>query len=691
MSFRAMVPVLVLALLATGGARAQEDEISDFEELDLEELLDVVFSASKHRQSIFWSPSAASVYTRDDIRSSGATNLADFLRRVPGFDVYRVKPSYPLVGARALTTASNNRVLVLVDGREALAEVTGFAFFDFLTIDLEEVERIEVVRGPGSSLYGANAFAAVVNITTVADSPQSGADVFMTVGEAGRERLFGRVRDSVGLGAGNLSFGAGLGVEEIRSPSDIQAALSLMLRSHGYLRYRKGRDLDLSLHAGIVAGEGVVYIQMGDLRFIDGANYWVMGKSEVGLGEKIRLKSQLYYIRYTGDFLFRTKLYAYNSWIADIPVFLVAVDTVDGQVQLDWDLADSLLCILGANLRYNHLDLVNAIASEDDEMRAAGFVHLQWSPFEMFQLTGGLRLDTDTSTDELTFSPRVAAVLRPWETQAFRLGYGLAFRRPSYFENRLHAKITNYNPATPEIEALLLSQYGNEDVGNEQVHSLEAGWRGRFFDDRLQLSADLFFSMYRDTITFVVDVPERMGNLPDIENSTVQYQNQGAEVDAVGGEAEVILRPAKDWVFWCNLGVRKVINIDTDEDMSSEPHWRINLGGRYLPASGLLAGVAVHYVSAYEMPLIDPSNLLNEPRPILLGNRLLLFARLGYRIKLDQVREMESGLAVRTPLGNPFRDYPGVPHPSPVQTTGQSDFGGEYLVRLVSFYLRGSF
>ena len=135
----------------------------------------------------------------------------------------------------------------------------------------------------------------------------------------------------------------------------------------------------------------------------------------------------------------------------------------------------------------------------------------------------------------------------------------------------------------------------------------------------------------------------------------------------------------------------KVINIDTDEDMPSEPQWRINLGGRYLPASGLLADVALHYVSTYSMPLIDPSNLLNEPRTVSLGDRLLLFARLGYRIKLDQVREIESGLAVRTPLGNPFREYPGAPLPLTIQTAGRSDFGGEYLARLISFYLRGSF
>ncbi len=75
------------------------------------------------RQSIFWSPSAVTVFTREDIRASGAYNLPDLLRRVPGFDIYSMKPSYSLVGARAMTNVYNNLVLLLVDGREELIEL----------------------------------------------------------------------------------------------------------------------------------------------------------------------------------------------------------------------------------------------------------------------------------------------------------------------------------------------------------------------------------------------------------------------------------------------------------------------------------------------------------------------------------------------------------------------------------------
>ena len=178
---------------------------------------------------------------------------------------------------------------------------------------------------------------------------------------------------------------------------------------------------------------------------------------------------------------------------------------------------------------------------------------------------------------------------------------------------------------------------------------------------------------------------------PDIANSTIQYQNQGAEVNALGGEIEAVLRPAEAWMAWCNLGARKVINIVDDRDMPSEPHWRVNLGGRYLPSSGLLADVALHYVSEYKMPLINPANALDEPVLMQLGDRLLLISRVGYRGELGRDQELEAGLVIRTPLGSPFREYAGIPMPATLQSGAASDFGGEKLVRMLSLYLRGSF
>jgi len=685
---RLLVGIWALLSLWAGLAQARMDTLEDEFAL-LEEALaaDEVESASKHRQSIFWSPSAVTVFTREDIQNSSAATITDLLRRVPGFDVYDVKSTYPLVGARALTEDSNNLVLLLVDGREAMVEITGFAYWAGLTIDLVEIERIEVIRGPGSTLYGANAFAAVVNITTVSDRPAEGAEFHLAGGEEGHLNLFGRVRENFEVSDGTLSVGVTLGVDERRSPSDLEDLIMYGMRSHGYLRYQQGRELDLSLHAGVVDGDELNYMHMGDMRLTDAVNYWIMGKAEFALGEGHRLKAQVYHSCYESVYKYRTSLRAYDMWLADLPDFPNHTPTVDVQVQLDNQIGESLLMISGANLRYTTMTSESFTQDEVDELRGAVFTHAQWNLHETLQLTSGLRLDLNSET-EPALSPQAVAVYRPWPDHAFRLGYGLAFRKPSFFETRLHVKIENFNPATPEIVEQMATQFGNEGLVNEKVHSIEAGWRARFLDDRLQASVDLFFNIYQDTIYFLLDVPFRMG-LPDISNSTFRYESQEKDILALGGEAELNARPHPDLLFWGNLGLRRVSTDNFSSNLSSEPVLRANLGGRYLPETGLLLDLAVHYVSDYEMPLRNPSNLLDKPKFMELGNKFLLMGRLGFRVNLNGHR-LEAGLSVRTPLGEPFREYAGVPFPEFMRSDSRADFGGELLVRRISFYLRGT-
>jgi outer membrane receptor protein involved in Fe transport len=326
-----------------------DDELMDeFALLEEEMKSDEVESASKHRQSIFWSPSAITVFTREDIRSSGAITLPDLLRRVPGFDVYELKPSCPLVGSRALTDDSNNLILALVDGREAMIELSGFPVWAALTFDLTEVERVEVIRGPGSTLYGANAFAGVVNITTVSDRHEGGGDVYISGGEEGYHRLFGRVGNSFSLGDGTLSFSAGIGTANLRSASDRYNDIKLVrIRTHGYVRYQQGRKLDLSLHAGISEGDGSLYIHVGDVQAVV-LSHFVMAKAKSDLTDDLSLKAQLYHNRYDADFHILAELQAYGIWLARFPDFYTDINTLDGQVQLDYRAGDNLLLTGGA-------------------------------------------------------------------------------------------------------------------------------------------------------------------------------------------------------------------------------------------------------------------------------------------------------------------------------------------------------
>ncbi len=701
--FSACLASLVVLALFPAAAPAQEDEDlgDEFEllEEDEEMLADEVKSASKRRQSIFDSPSAITVMTREDIQASGATSLVDLLRRVPGFDVYDMKPSFPLVGARALTESSNNLVLLLIDGREGNVELAGYPMWAALTIDIEEIERVEIIRGPGSTLYGANAFAAVINVTTVTDRPVSGGDVFVSGGETGYYRVFSRVRHDLRLGDGRLSFGAGLGSAGQNSPSDDRDEIAQVpYRTHGYVRYRLGQKLDLSLHGGASGGAGTIFMIVGDFRATELNHHFVMAQARIGLAENMDLHAQLYHSRIYSNFHFRSDFRLQELDLPNIPDFNMDANTVDAKLQVDYKVVESLQLIGGGNLRYSALESNKTIPSQYDEIRGAVFAHGQWSPWDVLQLTGGFRVDLNSVTKGgPALSPRAVVVYRPWEQQAFRLGYGLAFRKPSFAENQLHIHTQDTTIDDPIVDAFkrkFAESLGNEKLVNEKVHSIEAGWRGHFLDSRLRATVDLFYNIYQDMIYFKTDLVTHPFWRWDLSNSTLQYVNQAGAVDAFGGELELALSPIENLTLWVNLGLRRVtlrgVTEEQDESIPREPLLRANLGCRWNAPSGPVVDLALHYVSSYEMPLQDPIHLLEDPELVELGDEFLIVGRVGFRLDLGDERILEAGLAARVPLGPPFREYPGISLPETEQSLTASDFGGERLVRLVSFYIRGT-
>jgi outer membrane receptor protein involved in Fe transport len=681
----------LILLLIPADVWATEEEQPTLEELyfDMEELFsDKVEAVSKYSQSVLWSPSAVTTLTKEEIRASGATTLPDLLRRVPGFDIYSVKPSYTLVGARSLTNWNNNLVLLLIDGREEVQELSGFAFWNALTIDLEEIERIEIIRGPGSALYGANAFAAVVSITTVSEWQQDQAEVLVSGGENGVQRQFAKLRGSVDIGKGTLSYGVGAGSEGAWSTSDRRDRFMEMIRAHGYLRYRTPQ-LDFSLHSGVMSGDFTFMLFAGDLKANDYLTPWVMGKAGFNLSEWCRLKTQVYYSRYKGEMTYRIGLRAMGIWLADIPVVPWDTHTLDGQAQLEVDLLDALFLVTGGSVRYNKLESSAFIMESEDELRTAGFAHLEYRPLDILQLTAGVRLDANTVTD-LAVSPRAAVVLRPWSGHSFRLGYGLAFRKPSFFESQVHMVVKNFNPAVPEIVDKLAEEMGNPDLRNMKVHSFEAGWRTSFLENRLTLVLDLFFNLYRDPIDFQAVLPLRLG-LPDIRNSSLMYQNDPDGLDSFGGELEATYRSDLDWFVWANLGVRKAYWKEDSRRDQTEPLLRANLGVGRNPRRGLVASASLHYVSTYHKQVVQPDDQVREADYTEMGNDLLLMGRAGYRFERRGDETFEAGCAFRFPLVTPFRETAGARMPDHLRADSRSDFGGEFQVRQLSFYLRGSF
>lgn len=169
----------LIALLLTGvnhGARANQD----LTELSLEQLMDVsIVSASRFSQKLSDVPSAVTVITRGDIQQYGWRTLAEAVRSVPGFFIHSDR-TYDYVGARGFARPQdyNSRVLLLIDGQRTNDAVFDMAYVGTeQLIDIDLVDRIEVVRGPGSSVYGGNALFGVINIITRKASQIDGVEL----------------------------------------------------------------------------------------------------------------------------------------------------------------------------------------------------------------------------------------------------------------------------------------------------------------------------------------------------------------------------------------------------------------------------------------------------------------------------------------------------------------------------------
>jgi len=160
----------LLFLNARGFAHAQ-----DLTQLSLEELMNTrVTSVSKKEQDVMKVAAAIFVITQEDIHRSGATNIPDLLRMVPGVDVAQLDANVWAISIRGFNDRFGDKVLVLVDNRSVYTPTSSGVYWDQLDVPLEDIERIEVIRGPGGTVWGANAVNGIINIITKHSSATQG-------------------------------------------------------------------------------------------------------------------------------------------------------------------------------------------------------------------------------------------------------------------------------------------------------------------------------------------------------------------------------------------------------------------------------------------------------------------------------------------------------------------------------------
>src|SRR3984893_507252 len=177
-----------------------QQETPDLADRSLEDLMNIeVTSVSKKEQKLSRTAAAIFVITQEDIRRSGATNIPDLLRIVPGLDVAQVNSSTWAISSRGFNDQFANKLLVLMDGRTVYSPLFSGVFWDVQQVPLAIIERIEVIRGPGAAVWGANAVNGVINITTKRASDAQGG--LISGGGGTYDQGFGTVQFGGKLGS----------------------------------------------------------------------------------------------------------------------------------------------------------------------------------------------------------------------------------------------------------------------------------------------------------------------------------------------------------------------------------------------------------------------------------------------------------------------------------------------------------
>lgn len=474
---------LLLTLLGTPPARAQAPAVAEpqrpapadagaaLTELALEDLVNVkVYAASKFVQDVAQAPAAVTVVGADEIRRQGYRTLADILRSVRGFYVSDDR-NYSYVGVRGFLRPGdyNGRVLLLVNGHRMNDTIFEQALLGTESpVDVSLIDRVEVIRGPSSSLYGTSAFFAVINVITRSGRSLSGGEAEVSVGS--QERRQGRFtaggRTARGFeGLFSVSaYGSDGNTElyfpEFDLPPDTDGVARNADRDRASSVFASGTAGGFSLQAGFGSRTKVIPTAPFDTLFNDPRTRTrdVRGFADLQytrrLDQRTALDLRAAYDQYDyfGDFAYATGLFrddARGAWL-----------TTEGTVVRQ--LGRHALTV-GAEYRRN-LRQDQSAADETGQLlddrrtsdTAAVYAEDEYRLNRRVLLNAGLRWDEYFGMFGGTVNPRVAVILTPLERSTVKLLYGRAFRAPNPFElyydqNALSAQLTPERLETYEV------------------------------------------------------------------------------------------------------------------------------------------------------------------------------------------------------------------------------------------------
>ncbi len=553
-------------------------------ELQLMKEEETVSIASRYEQPISQAPSNVYVITDEDIRHSGATDIPTLLRRVPGIDVMQTTGAEFNVSARGNNQLLANKMLVMVDGRSIYVDGAGNVYWKLLPVTLPEIKRIEVLKGPASSIYGFNAFDGVINIIT--KSPEEMKGTTLQFGGGGLGTI-----SSAAIHAGKVGdFGYRLSAGHDQN-TQWRNRDALALRTN---KFNVQTEYALS-------NEGKVHLAGGlvDANRFDGpvtevtaqAGTPAQGYADIGY-ERRDIIIRAWWMNFSDTTDAQT-----NTLLAP---FLGITDrngnsiqkhrgnTYNIDLQHTLNLGTSNRLTYGANYRHNTFSS-NIQASFIREDRLGLFVQNEWKPTKPLTVVAGLRYDLDTFINP-TLSPRFTMLYQPVEDHTFHASISIAYRPPTISETNL--EIQNRVSAGPVTT--IFPAIGSHNLAPEQIVSYQLGYQGWFLQHRLRARADLFFNHLSDLISFRANQPGFTAPVTAINAGTA---------DIYGGEAGLEFLATKWLSGFANFSYQDFGQTFGGFSRRGMPHWKANAGLRGDWDNGLSGEAAFHYVDAATYPI----------------------------------------------------------------------------------------
>jgi iron complex outermembrane receptor protein len=538
--FRSACFFFFLASLSASGTAWPQQKSDDLTSISLEDLMNVqVTSVSKKEQKLSRTASAIFVISEEDIRRSGALNIPDLLRMVPGMNVAQISANTWAVSARGFNEEFSDKLLVLIDGRSVYTPTFAGVFWDTADLPLQDIERIEVIRGPGGTVWGANAVNGVINIITKRASETHGAS--LEGGGGNFERGFGTVQYGGKMGSSTdgrayLQYGNHEGLP----------ALNEMPGGDGWHTLRGGFRTDSTLSSkdtltvqgdlyGGREGQGILNLASGAATDLEG--YLGGGYLQTVWNHRYSARSdsslQVSFDRYTRDVPFTDKR-----------------NTIDTAFQYHFAWGNRQDVVAGVEYEYtNHKSnsaLVFYSPSDDARQFFSAFVQdeIALVPDRLYFTIG-----TKIEHNDYTGFADMPDVRLAWELSRRHMLWTAVSRAERIPSSGDTSDVVNGGEiAGPGGVPIQLILQGSPNFKNETLLAYEVGYRSSLSD---RLSADLsaFFNSYHDLrtiqsapLTFQPDAspPGFLENL--------FFQN-GMYGETHGGEASLNWKAISRWTL----------------------------------------------------------------------------------------------------------------------------------------------